>query len=131
LAKVAGRMDELGRPVVRIEVPGRDGCLAVVDTGFNRSLLLSATEAREMDFVLAKRSEKVELGTSLSVMVREATGIIRWLDRDVPVIAFVSEEPLSVHRPDTARVLLGTELLAGCLLLIDFASGMVEIETQN
>jgi predicted aspartyl protease len=131
LAKLTGSVDDLGRPVVRIEVPGRDGCLAVVDTGFNRSLLLTAAEARTMGFTILMRTEDVELGTSLRVTVREATGILRWLDRDVEVRAFISDEPVSDHRPDTARALLGTEMLRGCLLLVDFANGVVEIETQD
>jgi predicted aspartyl protease len=131
LAKVVGTVDDLGRPVVRIEVPGRDGFLAVVDTGFNRSLLLQAAEAVAMGFSIEERTESVELATTAKVDVRRAVGTIRWLDRRVAVDALISNEPLGTHRPDMARALTGTELLTGCLLLVDFAARVVEIETQD
>ena len=56
MAKIIGSVDDLGRPVVRIEVPGRDG---------------------------------------------------------------------------TAQALIGTEMLADCLLLVDFRTRIVEIEEQH
>jgi hypothetical protein len=131
LAKIIGSVDDLGRPVVRIEVPNRDGFIAVVDTGFNRSLMMSATEAMAMGFVVEEKGQIVELGTMARVRVGRAIGTIRWLDRVIQVDAFISQEPTGVHRPDVARVLLGTEMLRGCLLLVDFAGGVVEIETQD
>jgi predicted aspartyl protease len=130
LAKVTGSVDDLGRPVVRIEVPGRDGVLAVIDTGFNRALLLEAREAQAMGFVLTEEIESVELGTSVRAIVRAAIGRIMWLGREVKVQAFVSTEPSTTNRSNIARALVGTELLAGCLLLVDFATRIVEIETQ-
>ena len=54
MAKVIGSIDDLGRPVIRIEVPDRGGFLAVVDTGFNRSLLLLMTEAQAMGFAITE-----------------------------------------------------------------------------
>jgi hypothetical protein len=74
LAKVIGSVDDLGRPVVRIEVPNRDSFLAVVDTGFNRSLLLLVTEAEAMGFVVTADAETVELGTTLKTRVLRAHG---------------------------------------------------------
>jgi predicted aspartyl protease len=129
LAKIVGAIDDLGRPVVRVEVPGRDGFLAVVDTGFNRSLLLQAAEAAAMGFIRTDSEEIVELGTTARASVVPALGTIRWLDRTLQVEAFVSDEPAATNRPDTARALLGTALLADCLLLVDFSGRVVEIET--
>jgi predicted aspartyl protease len=131
LAKVTGSIDELGRPVVRIEVPGRDGFLAVIDTGFNRSLLMQALEAEAMGFEITEEVADVELGTTLKVQVHRAIGSIRWLDRIIKVEALVANEELSVHRPDIARALIGTALLADCLLLLDFRTRLVEIEDQR
>jgi predicted aspartyl protease len=131
LAKIVGSIDDLGRPVVRIEVPNRDGFLAVIDTGFNRSLMMSTTEAAALGFVQEEKGQIVELGTTAQVMVGRAIGTIEWLDRKIQVDALISREPTGVHRPDVAQVLLGTELLRGCLLLVDFANGVVEIETQD
>jgi predicted aspartyl protease len=131
LGKIVGSVDDLGRPTVRIDVPGCDGFLAVVDTGFNRSLLLTAAEAIAMKFVIEVRTDTVELATTAQVLVRRATGTIRWLGRDTAVDALIADEPATVHRPDTARALIGAELLAKCLVLVDYPARRVEIETQS
>ena len=131
MAKVVGTVDDLGRPVVRVEVLERDGFLAVIDTGFNRSLLLQAAQAQAIGFVITQNIETVELGTSAHANVRRGYGTIQWLDRSVQVEAYISDEPVAAHRPDTARALIGTELLAKCLLLVDFAGRVVEIEDQR
>lgn len=131
LAKVVGSVDDLGRPVVRIEVPDRDGFLAVVDTGFNRSLLLLVAEAQAMGFVISADAETVELGTAVKASVLRARGTIQWLGRSIHVEALVSDEPMTVSGRDTARALIGTELLANCLVLVDFVARGVEIEDQR
>jgi predicted aspartyl protease len=131
LAKVIGSVDELGRPVVRIEVPDREGFLAVVDTGFNRSLLLLISEAQAMGFVVTEDAEIVELGTAVKTKVLRASGMVRWLDRTIQVEALVSDEPMPVSGRDTARALVGTELLANCRLLVDFVARGMEIEEQR
>jgi predicted aspartyl protease len=128
LAKVFGSVDDLGRPVVRVEVPGHDGFLAVVDTGFNRSLMLTATEAQELGFAVSETNTTVELGTTARSWVRRGSGTIEWFGKTVTVDVLVSNEEASTHRADTARALLGTQLLAGCLLLVDFEQRTVEIE---
>ena len=131
LAKVIGSVDDLGRPVVRIEVPERDGFLAVVDTGFNRSLLLLMSDAQAMGFTITADAETVELGTAVKTEVLRASGMVRWLDRTIQVEALVSDEPMPVSGRDTARALVGTEMLANCLLLVDFVAREVEIEEQT
>ena len=131
MAKTIGAVDELGRPVVRIEVPDFDGFLAVVDTGFNRSLLLPAAQAKAMGFTITEDSEVVELGTSARTKLRRGYGSISWLDRTVQVETYISDEPAAISRPDAARALIGTELLADCLLLVDFRAKVVEVETQD
>lgn len=131
MAKIVGSVDDLGRPIVRVEVPSRDSILAVIDTGFNRSLMLQASDVAAIGFILKEKTELVELGTTARVEVRRATGVIRWLDRDIQVDALVSNEPPASHRPDLARALVGTELLAGCLLLVDFVDRVAEVETRE
>ena len=83
-----------------------------------------------MGFVITEYNEIVELGTTVRTSVSRAIGSIRWLDRTVHVDALVSNEPAANNRPDTARALIDTELLANCLLLVDFRTHLVEIETQ-
>jgi predicted aspartyl protease len=131
LPKITGSIDDLGRPLVRVEVPGRDGFLAVLDTGFNRTLMIGAAEAVAMGFTITEESEVVELATTAKVQVRQALGTIWWMNREVKIEALISNVPASTHRPDTARALVGTELLSDCLLLVDFATRVVEIETQD
>lgn len=131
MAKITGSIDELGRPVIRIEVPNCDGFLGVVDTGFNRSLLMQALEAEAMGFKITEEVAVVELGTTLKVQVHRAIGNIYWLDQIIQVDALVANEELSVHRPDLARALIGTALLADCLLLVDCRTRLVEIEDQR
>ena len=77
MAKVIGSVDDLGRPVVRIEVPDRDGFHAVVDTGFNRSLLLLISEAQAMGFVVTEDAETVELGTAVKTKVLRARALAK------------------------------------------------------
>jgi hypothetical protein len=131
LAKAIGSVDDLGRPVVRIEVPDRGDFLAVVDTGFNRSLLLLATEAHALGFAITEDAERVELATTMRDRVFRARGTIRWLGRLMRVVALVSVEPTPINRQDTARALIGTELLADCVLLVDFVTRLVAIENQH
>lgn len=117
--------------MVRVEVPGRDGFLAVIDTGFNRTLILEAAEASAMGLTITTELEIVELATTARVQVHRGIGKIWWLDQQMVVEALISNEPPAVHRPDSARALIGTELLTNCLLLIDFSTQNVEIETQT
>jgi predicted aspartyl protease len=76
LAKVVGNIDDRGRPVVRVDVPGRDGFLAVIDTGFNRTLILEAAEALAMGFTITTELEIVELATTARVQVHRGIGKI-------------------------------------------------------
>jgi hypothetical protein len=131
LAKIVGSIDGLGRPVVRIQVAGHDDILAIVDTGFNGSLMLESIEARQKGFVIDELTELVELGTTARVEVRRATGTIDWLGRPTVVDALISDEPSRPGATDVARALLGTALMSDCLLLVDFPNKLVEIETAS
>ena len=84
-----------------------------------------------MGFVSTESEELVELGTTARATVIPAIGSIRWLDRTIKIEALVSNEPAATSRPDMARALIGTELLADCLLLVDFRTRLVEIEDQR
>jgi hypothetical protein len=131
LAKIVGSIDGLGRPVVRIQVAGHDDILAIVDTGFNGSLMLESIEARQKGFVIDELTELVELGTTARVEVRRATGTTDWLGRPTVVDALISDEPSRPGATDVARALLGTALMSDCLLLVDFPNKLVEIETAS
>ena len=61
----------------------------------------------------------------------EGSGSIRWLDETRRVEVHVSTAVLDRRMDDDPIVMIGTRLLTPHLLLIDFAQGTVEIETQS
>jgi predicted aspartyl protease len=130
LANLIGNVDDRGRPVVRIEVPGHDELLAVVDTGFNRSLFLMADQALVLGFTVLEREETVELGTTERTNVHVAIGHILWFGATVKVEALVAKDGRRRIDPDAPRALIGTKLLAGCHVLIDFPRGTIEVESS-
>jgi predicted aspartyl protease len=136
LAKEHGSVDGLGRPVVRLAVKDRDDLLAVLDTGFNRSLLVTAEQARALGFVITKVSTMVQLGAEQRAEVARGTASVTWLGQVREIDILVSMETNAGDKkrarvdPDEAHALLGTELLKGSLLMIDFDTGSVEVETQ-
>ena len=128
MAKVIGSVDQRGRPVIRVE--GKlDSILVVVDTGFNGDLLLAREAARLLGVDPVSKETEIELGDGRTVVVNEARATITWLEQNRRVRVLVSDDWTSVG--DAPVGLLGTELLVPHLLLVDFADGTVEIETQD
>ena len=84
-----------------------------------------------MGFAITEDAETVELGTAVKTKMLRARGMVRWLDRTIQVEALISDEPMPVSGRDTARALVGTEMLANCLLLVDFVARAVEIEERG
>ena len=128
MAKVIGAVDLRGRPVIRIEGK-QDSILVVVDTGFNGDLMVSRDAARLLGVDPVAREAEIELGDGRTVQVNEARATITWLEHERRVRVLVSDDWVSVG--DAPVGLLGTDLLAPHLLLIDFTAGTVEIETQD
>ena len=128
MAKLTGSIDQLGRPVVRVE-GALDSVLVTGDTGFNGELLMTREAARLIGADPFDDETNVELGDGRTVRLYESRATIGWLDQERRVRILVSNDWIVTG--DAPGGLLGTELLAPHLLLIDFASGMVEIETQD
>ena len=128
MAKVIGAVDLRGRPVIRIEGK-QDSILVVVDTGFNGDLMVSRDAARLLGVDPIAREAEIELGDGRTVQVNEASATITWLEHERRVRVLVSDDWVAVG--DAPVGLLGTDLLAPHLLLIDFTAGTVEIETQD
>ena len=127
MAKVTGSVDERGRPLVRLE--GKtDSVLLVVDTGFNGDLMTSREGARLLGVEPDIDVTEVELGDGRTVKVNEGRATIIWLEQARRVRVLVSDDWNPAG--DAPVGLLGTQLLVPHLLLIDFAEGTVEIETQ-
>ena len=76
-----------------------------------------------------QRKSEVELGDGRTVQVYEGRAAIPWLGEERRVRVLVSDDWVTIG--DAPVGLLGTELLAPHLLLIDFAKRTVEIETQG
>ena len=130
MPKIIGSVDTLGRPLVRIGVVARDdAALGTVDTGFNGELMMTAGDAAALGVTVLEGSRDVELGHGQSVGVHVGRLRVRWLDaeRDAAVLISDRASP-TVSGP---VLLIGTKLLKPHLLLIDFASDTVEIETQE
>ena len=128
MAKVIGSVDLRGRPVIRIDGK-HESLLFVVDTGFNGALMVGREAARALAIDPITRETDVELGDGKTVLVNEGRATIQWMGQSRRVRVFVSNDWLPSD--DDPVGLLGTDLLAPHLLLIDFASGLVEIETQE
>ena len=127
MAKVVGSVDDRGRPVVRLEI-GAESLLMAVDTGFNGDLLLSLPAARLIGLPTLGGFAEIELGDGRSTEVSEHTLQIDWLSEQRATRTFVAAK--WQPRADDPAGLVRTGLLSPHLLLIDFGTRLVEIETQ-
>lgn len=131
LPRVTGQIDHLGRPVVRLECPAvEDGFLAVVDTGFNGELMLEFDVAASLGFAIGGVRSSVRVAGATQREVREARGMIMWLGLERRVEVLVAATPGSRPGPEEPIALIGTRLLTPHLLMVDFSTGIVEIESQ-
>ncbi|MHB8270301.1 hypothetical protein [Bradyrhizobium sp.] len=129
-----GSVDDLKRPLVRIETPGFDDPLVVfVDSGFNGALLIDETQAARMGFSVARNSATpVRLASQRSENFSLGEGSFIWLGERRTIIAHVLIETQGERRARNARkteeeVLIGTGLLSDCRLEIDFPARKVLI----
>ena len=130
MAKLVGSIDDLGRPLVRLRLPrGLDDLLAIVDPGFNGELMMSLAVAQSLGLTLDDDLVPIELGTGAIERVYTCQLDVLWLEQDLRVRVLVSRS-WPAPKPDAPVALIGTALLRRHLLLVDFESGIVEIETQ-
>jgi len=129
-----GSVDDLNRPLVRIEMPGfTDPLLAFVDTGFNGTLLIDETQAMRLGFSVTRNSTTpVRLATRRYENFQVGRGSFMWLGERKTITAFVMIEPQGERRARNAgkteeEILIGTELLLDCRLQIDFPARKVLI----
>jgi predicted aspartyl protease len=129
-----GSVDDLRRPVVRIQTPGfTDPLLAFVDTGFNGALLLDEAQAVRLGFSVARNSIKpLRLASQQNENFLLGEGNFVWLGERRTIVAYVLIETPGERRTRNARkaeeeILIGTDLLADCRLEIDFPARKVLI----
>jgi predicted aspartyl protease len=129
-----GSVDDLNRPLVRIETPGfTDPLVAFVDTGFNGTLLIDERQAARLGFSVAKDSiTQVRLASQRKENFLVGQGIFIWLGERRTILAHVLIETQGERRARNAReteeeILIGTGLLSDCRLEIDFPARKVFI----
>lgn len=129
-----GSVDDLKRPLVRIETPGfTDPLIAFVDTGFNGALLLDEKQAARLGFSVAKDSiAPVRLASQRNEDFMVGRGSFLWLGERRTITAYVMIETQGERRARNARmtedeILIGTGLLSDCRLEIDFPARKVLI----
>jgi predicted aspartyl protease len=129
-----GSVDDLKRPLVRIEAAGfSDPLLAFVDTGFNGALLLDEAQAVRLGFSVARNSIKpLGLASQQNENFLLGEGSFVWLGERRTIVAYVLIETPGERRARNARkaeeeILIGTDLLADCRLEIDFPARKVLI----
>lgn len=117
-ADLIGTVEPDGRPTVGIRVEGRaQPLVSIVDTGFNGKIWVPSSVAEGPGFE-PLGSEYVTLADGSVIEVVVATTTIDWFGRweEVAVIAGGMGEPL-----------IGTAMLVGCRLEVDFAVGSVRV----
>jgi predicted aspartyl protease len=129
-----GSVDDLNRPLVRIETPSfTDPLVAFVDTGFNGALLIDETQAARLGFsVMRNSATPVRLASQRDEDVMVGRGSFIWLGERRTIIAHVLIEIQGERRARNARkveeeILIGTGLLSDCRLEIDFPARKVLI----
>jgi predicted aspartyl protease len=129
-----GSVDDLNRPLVRIETPGfTDPLVAFVDTGFNGALLLDERQAARLGFSVVRNSiTPVRLASQRNEDFLRGRGSFLWLGELRTITAYVMIETQGERRARNARkteeeILIGTDLLSDCRLEIDFPARKVLI----
>ena len=91
MAKVMGSVDDLGRPVVRLE-GAQEGILVIVDTGFNSDLMLTRAAARALGAERTDREIDVELGTGTIARVLRGRATVSWLGEQRLVQVMIADD---------------------------------------
>jgi predicted aspartyl protease len=130
-----GSIDDLNRPLVRIEVPGfPDPLVAFIDTGFNGAIIIDEPQAARLDFRLSHSwRTSVRLASQREEDFLLGRGAFLWFGERVFISAYVLIETPQARSARIARkteeeILIGTELLSACRLEIDFPARRVLIE---
>jgi predicted aspartyl protease len=99
-----------------------------VDTGFNGYLLWEGTPANLTDFPgeLSPLYESVEVAGG-KILANLALTSIQWLDGDYSSVETLVALSDKSHQPGDPVAFVGTALLSGTTLIVDFLAGTVNI----
>lgn len=129
---IYGSVDHLRRPYVRVEAADGHSVLLVVDTGVNAKIILN----RFGIIGLGKGNTSIQYGSYKEIQLADLsktkafTGVVNlvWFGKVEQINMLVTDFiPKTPPREDEPVGLLGTELLLGCKLTIDFRNETVEI----
>ena len=131
---IIGWVDDRRRPLINLRVwRERDVC-ALVDTGFNGYLLWEASEGDGADFPgeLSALYESVEVAGG-QVLAALASTNIEWFGEagvysGVETLVALSGKR---HRAGDPIVYVGTALLSGATLVVDFLASTLRIESNR
>jgi len=116
---LTGTLGPDGRPTITVRIEGRREPLAcILDTGFNGKLWVPGDLAEDPGFEPVG-SEYISLADGSIVVAGIATATIDWFDQP---------EAITVIVGGTGEPLLGTGMLAGCRLHVDFVDRTVRVE---
>jgi predicted aspartyl protease len=89
-----GSVDDLKRPLVRIETPGfTDPLIAFVDTGFNGALLIDERQAARLGFSVVRNSiAPLRLASQRNENFLRGRGSFIWLGERRTIVAYVMIE---------------------------------------
>jgi len=129
---IAGSIDDLGRPCVRVDAPGGYSVILQIDTGVNRKLIINRNAIYLLgpnnSTVDARSFAEVELADfSKTKTLRGAVELIWFGKIEIIETLITLQVPRRPPHPDQPVGLIGTELLKDCRLLIDFPKRLVEI----
>ena len=117
-----GRLDEKNRPVLTLSVNERPvSCL--IDTGFNGFLWIDDRTAHRLGLYQHGQIYRSELADGRPAEFKIAIGKILWFDelKNIPIHVFQGE------RHSDFGALLGTRLLIGNVVLLDYNWGVISI----
>lgn len=119
---MTGTVGPDGRPSIAVGIEGRrDPLVCIVDTGFNGKIWVPEQLSRDRQFE-AVGSEYLSLADGSVIAVPLAMVTIDWFGQAEAVSAIVA---------GSGDPLLGTALLEGCRLEVNFVEGRVRIERLN
>jgi predicted aspartyl protease len=127
-------VDDRRRPLINLRVWRDQNVCALVDTGFNGYLLWEASESNGTDFPgeLSSRYESIEVAGGQALVVLAWTSI-DWLGEEgvyVGVETFVSLTGRRARAGDPVAY-VGTALLTGTTLIVDFLAATLQIERNH
>jgi predicted aspartyl protease len=132
-SSLEGSVDDLGRPIVRIEAFGfSDSLVAIIDTGFNGAAIVDANQAQRLGIKTYNQFANARLASQREEKFLLGRGRFLWFGEEISITAFVlietdEERRMRIARKREEEIIIGTELLEKCQVVLDFPNRRVLI----